>query len=206
MQLLSPMRSPISPHQNPILLSLSQYDNWSASDAYEGTIIFGGNGSGKTSGSGRSIAHSFLRSVFGGLILTAKIDEENLWRKYVQECHRDADLIVVSPGKNATLNLLEYESTRPGLGAGLTYELVRTLKTAMEGGRERGKSENPYWEDCVTQLLTNSIDLVRMSSGRVILDEVMGVIRSLPQSADDIRTLSLSDAERNEFRKRSGNV
>lgn len=206
MQLLSPMRSPISPDQNPILLSLSQYDNWSATDAYEGTIIFGGNGSGKTSGSGRAIAHAFLRNGFGGLILTAKIDEENLWRKYVQECHRDADLIVVSPGKNATLNLLEYESTRPGLGAGLTYELVRTLKTAMEGGRERGKSENPYWEDCVTQLLTNSIDLVRMSSGRVTLDEVMGVIRSLPQSADDVRTLSLSDAERNEFRKRSGNV
>lgn len=206
MQLVDPNKCTNSGQQNPVLLNLSQNDSWSASDAYEGTIIFGGNGSGKTSGSGRSIARSFLRNGFGGLVLTAKIDEENLWRRYVQECDRDADMIVVAPGKNATLNLLEYESSRPGLGSGLTYELVRTLKTAMEGGHERGKAENPYWEDCVTQLLTNSIDLVRMSSGRVTLDEVMGVIRSLPQSAEDIRTLSLSDAERAAVRKRDGVV
>jgi|GEM_PF-5838336 len=33
------------------LLKLSKHDDWTLADACEGTIIFGGNGSGKTSGS-----------------------------------------------------------------------------------------------------------------------------------------------------------
>ena len=47
-------------------------DMWRIKDACEGTIIFGGTGSGKTSGSGRAIATSFLSAGFGGLVLCAK--------------------------------------------------------------------------------------------------------------------------------------
>lgn len=61
---------------NAPLLQLSPRDAWRLRDACEGTVIFGGTGSGKSSGSGRAIARAFLRAGFGGLVLCAKQDEE----------------------------------------------------------------------------------------------------------------------------------
>jgi len=57
------------------LFRFTKHDWLSLRDAFEGIHIFGGLGSGKTSGSGQTIAHSFLRSGFGGLVLTAKPGE-----------------------------------------------------------------------------------------------------------------------------------
>ena len=42
--------------------------------------ITGGIGSGKSSGSGRMLALSYLKNGFGGVVLTGKIDEVNFWR------------------------------------------------------------------------------------------------------------------------------
>jgi len=174
-----------------MLLKLSEKDIWTVADAYEGTIVFGGNGAGKTSGSGKDIAKAFLKQGFGGLVLTVKIDEATRWCNYVHECGRAADLITVEPGRPAALNFLEYEAARPGLGAGLTYELVRILQIAMDGGRERGQSENPYWDDAVAQLLTNAIDLVLMATGRVSLPDVVDAIRA---SLDSSQATNVSDS------------
>lgn len=194
------------PTTNPTLLALSENDPWTVADAYEGTIIFGGNGSGKTTGSGKEIAKSFLKQGFGGLVLTVKVDEATTWHSYVHECGRAADLVTVEPGRPAALNFLEYEAGRPGLGAGLTYELVRILQIAMEGGRERGRSENPYWDDAVAQLLTNAIDLVQMATGRVSLPEIMDVIRSAPLSAADAATPGYDAVRRDRWRAEYGTV
>jgi len=189
------------------LLTLSGKDPWTAEDAYEGTIVFGGNGSGKTSGSGKDIAKAFLKSGFGGLVLTVKVDEASRWHSYANETGRAGDLVTVQPGLPATLNFLDYEeASRPGDGGGLTYELVRILQTAMEGGRERGKSDNPFWEDAVAQLLTNAIDLVLMATGRVSLPAIMDVIRSAPLSLADTATLGYDDARRDALRSEKGVV
>ena len=50
----------------PLLDWTGQGDLWTIGDACEGTLILGGNGSGKTRGSGRFIARSFLKAGFGG--------------------------------------------------------------------------------------------------------------------------------------------
>jgi hypothetical protein len=167
------------------LLHLSANDYWSVSDAYEGTIIFGGNGSGKTSGSGKDLAKAFLRAGFGGIVLTVKVDEAERWHSYLNQTGRSADLISFQPGSSQAFNFLDYEATRKGAGSSLTYELVNILQIAMDGGRERGKSENPFWDDAVGQLLTNSIDLVLMATGRLSLDEIVDVIRSAPRTMEE---------------------
>src|ERR1017187_3883532 len=69
-------------------------DIWRIKDACEGTMIFGGTGSGKTSGSGRALATSFLAAGFGGLVLCAKPDEPALWRSYAAETGRETDLLI----------------------------------------------------------------------------------------------------------------
>lgn len=64
-------------------------DAWRIRDACEGTQIFGATGSGKTSGSGRALARSFLQNDFGGLVLCAKTDEPELWFRYAEEAGRE---------------------------------------------------------------------------------------------------------------------
>lgn len=74
---------------NAPLLQLSPRDAWRLRDACEGTVIFGGTGSGKSSGSGRAIARAFLRAGFGGLVLCAKQDDEReRWKAYARETGR----------------------------------------------------------------------------------------------------------------------
>lgn len=61
-----------------------QDDPWKVADAVEGTQVFGGTGSGKTTGSGRAIARRFIQAGFGGLVLTAKPDDLLQWVRYLR--------------------------------------------------------------------------------------------------------------------------
>ena len=107
------------------LLWLGKNDPWTIRNACEGTAIFGATGSGKTSGSGQALAKAFLSAGFGGLVLCAKPDEAELWRRYCQQTNRSDSLIIFGPQQPYRFNFLNYEFTRPGAGAGLTENLVR---------------------------------------------------------------------------------
>mgnify|MGYP001143508963 CR=1 FL=1 len=171
------------------ILQFSKHDFWSIRDACEGTMIFGATGSGKTSGSGQAIAHGFLNSGFGGLVLTAKPDERQLWEKYCYECNCEDSLLIVSPQRDFTFNFLDYELNRAGLGAGLTENLVNLFTTALkasEGGKG-GKSDD-YWERTLRQLLRNTIDLIKISTGRISLVDMYQVITSAPQGYEDLES------------------
>lgn len=83
------------------LLWVTPSDAWRIRDACEGTAILGQTGSCKTSGSGETIAKTFLATGLGGLVLTAKVDEALLWQRYAQETGRTKDLFFFrrkSPG------------------------------------------------------------------------------------------------------------
>lgn len=64
------------------LVEFSPADVWTLGDACTGVQIFGGIGSGKTSGSGAAIARAFLSNGFGGLVCCAKPSERELWEWY----------------------------------------------------------------------------------------------------------------------------
>ena len=74
-----PLLHPFAPETPLLSFTGSARDVWSIRDAFEGVQIFGAVGSGKTSGSGETIARAFLAAGFGGLVLTAKPDERELW-------------------------------------------------------------------------------------------------------------------------------
>ena len=61
------------------LLWVSDKDPWRIRDACEGVQVFGAPGSGKTSGPGAALAKAFLSYGFGGVVLTAKPGERQLW-------------------------------------------------------------------------------------------------------------------------------
>ena len=75
-------------------------------DACKGVQVWGMTGGGKSSGSGKLLALSYLRSGFGGLVLCAKPAEADTWREYCRLAGRSDDLIVFSPKSDWRFNFL----------------------------------------------------------------------------------------------------
>lgn len=169
------------------LVFLSEQEPWRLRDACEGVQIFGGIGSGKTSGSGKTIAKAFLYAGYGGLVLTVKPDERALWERYCYETGREDSLIVFSPSEGWRFNFLDYEMRRPGPGAGLTDNLVSLFYQVMENAENMsssGRNSDPFWDRAMKRMLRNAIELVRYGTGRLSLEDLYGVILSAPQSLE----------------------
>jgi hypothetical protein len=171
-----PARPPVIASQSPewsldmplLRLSNSPQDAWRIRDACEGTQIFGATGSGKTTGSGRALARAFLENGFGGLVLCAKADEPELWRKYADQTGRSSDMVMFS---REHFNFLHYEANRPGAGAGQTENLVTLFMQVAEIANQKHgfAASDDYWERAVKQLLRNAVDLVTIARGAVTL-------------------------------------
>lgn len=168
-----------------VLMRVSAHDYWTTRDACEGVQIFGGIGSGKTSGSGYYLAHSFLASGFGGLVCCAKPDERATWERYAAACGRTQELIIVSPhDPRWRFNFLDYELRRPGLGGGMTENIValfNTVKEIVEGKQSTASGED-FWDRSANELLRNAVDLFALAGRPLSLDALVAFIADAPQS------------------------
>lgn len=182
------------------LVSFGKGDTWTIRDACEGTQVFGATGSGKTSGSGQALALAFLRAGFGGLVLTAKPDETDLWVEYARRTGREQSLLVFSAsekyraywhrrtGEMLRYNFLEHEVRRGGEGAGLTENIVLMFSTVLElaeRGRN-GRGDESYWQRAIRQLLRNSVDALLLAGRTLSLPDLCALVLSAPQSPDQV--------------------
>ncbi len=155
--------------------------------ACEGIQIFGGIGSGKTSGSGAALAKAFLRAGFGGLVLCAKKDELATWKRYAKETGRTDSLLIFDASGEFRFPFLQYEVEREGEGAGNTENLVRLFMTVYEAvsrGNSNGGSD-PYWASAMQQLMRNAIDLCLIARGTVSVPLMHEIVRSAPRSIEE---------------------
>jgi hypothetical protein len=161
--------------------------SWNIRQAVEGVQIFGGIGSGKTSGSGRTLALEYLKAGFGGLVLTAKPDEKDMWVEYCKMTGRSNDLIIVEPGGKQFFNFLEYESTRAPGTISITENIVQVLKTVIQSSAEKsgGKQDDPFWDAALDMLLFNSIDLCQLAYGKVSVDLLYSIVTTSPKKGED---------------------
>ncbi|MEZ4784819.1 MAG: TraM recognition domain-containing protein [Candidatus Kapaibacterium sp.] len=150
---------------------------WTVRNAVEGVQIFGGIGSGKTSGSGRMLALKYLSAGFGGLVLTVKPDEREMWEEYCDLTGRRDDLIIVEPDGDHRFNFLSYE----GQG-GNTENIVQVLKTVIQASEEKasGAKQDPFWESALDMLIFHVIDLCQLAYGRVTLQDLYDIVQTLP--------------------------
>ncbi len=156
---------------------------WTIRQAVEGLSIFGNIGSGKTSGSGKTIALKYLALDFGGLVLTAKPDEADTWRDYCRQTGRTRDLIVIEPGQDNYFNFLEYESSDRGGHRSFTENIVDVLKTVLRASNEKtvGKQDDQFWETALDMLMFHIIDLCQLAYGNVTVQQFYDVAQSLPK-------------------------
>ncbi len=187
---------PVLRWADPTVLFGMGSDAWRIKDAFEGTMVFGGTGSGKTSGSGATLARAFLSSGFGGLVLCAKPEEPELWRAYAAECGREGDLVSVGPQGAGAFNFMRYECERPGAGAGLTENVVSLFMeiASIGSGEARGRGGDPFWDRSMRSLVRNCADLLLMAGEPVTLHGMFDVIRSSPAEPSSVASPSWQEA------------
>lgn len=155
--------------------------------ACEGVQIFGGIGSGKTSGSGAALAKAYLKANFGGLVLCAKKDELETWKQYAKETGREDSLLIFDASGEYRFPFLQYEVEREGEGAGYTENLVRLFMTVHEAiSRRTGNTGDAYWQNAMQQLMRNAIDLCMIARGTVSVPLLHDIVQSAPQTAEQI--------------------
>lgn len=166
-------------------------------NACEGVQILGGIGSGKTSGSGESLARAYLSAGFGGLVLCAKKDVLEDWKKYARETGRENTLLVFDASGDFVFPFLQYEVEREGEGKGYTENLVRLFSTVYEAisRSQSGGGSDAYWERAMQQLLRNAIELCMIARGTVSVPLIHDVVMSAP--------LKPADTKSDEWRKTS---
>ena len=167
------------------ILRFTDHDQWTFSDAYKGLLIMGATGSGKTSGSGQTIAKQFLRYGMGGIVLTDKPSESKLWVQYAKETGRFSDLVLFNPDNSYRFNFIDYETRRPGRGAGLANNIVSIFKTVMDvGGNSGGRTNEEFWNNELDKILLNAVDLCIMAYDRLTLKDIKDVVTQAPRSQD----------------------
>lgn len=171
------------------LVRLSPSDYWTIEDALAGTHIYGGNGSGKTTGSGKTIAMSFLRAGFGGLVLCAKpTDEAQRWISYAKAAGRSKHLIVVSEDSPWRFNVIQYALNRPGDPAGRVDELTTILMALVEQTGRRTGGEDSFWQQAAEQLLRNTLMVLAATSREFTLLDVQKFIDAIPRDGKAVET------------------
>ncbi|MEI9994913.1 MAG: TraM recognition domain-containing protein [Rhizomicrobium sp.] len=167
------------------LLQLSAKDKFTIRDACQGVHVFGGIGSGKTSGSGKALAAAFLRAGMGGLVLCAKPEEVEQWCRYAAENGRAESAMLFGQRGGGRFNFIAYELARQGpAGIGSVVEcLMRILEAARLSHPSAGQGQQ-FWDDAMRQLLRNTIPPLYAATGTVRMGDITRFIASAPMSLE----------------------
>ena len=175
-------------------------------DVTQGTLILGATGSGKTVAAGALIAKAFLAKQFGGLILTTKPGEGNEWKIFCNAMGREPDIRWVRFDGPLRLNVLAYETQRPGAGAQLTENLIgffRVLLSVM-GYRHGQRTNEGFWQSAGNQLLRNLFDVFLIAQVPLSLDRLADFVAAAPvqDATQDEAWRRRSAVRRNYHRRR----
>ncbi len=179
----------------------SENDPFLMRDAMEGVLILGGTGSGKSSGSARSLILQYLASGFGALVLCAKIEEKQRWQEYAEQTGREKDVVVISPESGLRFNFMQYLANA-GEGASYTENIVNVLVESManvnrEGGGSSG-GDQAFFINASKQIVRNCIDLIKLATDekkevKLSLAAIYDIIRSAPRSVPEMKAGEWTD-------------
>lgn len=175
------------------LFDWSEMESFRNANAFEGIAIFGATGSGKSSGSGRTLARSMLRAGYGGLVLSVK-NERPTWERWARESGRSEHLVVMEPGGEWTFNPFDFELRRPGRGGGSVENVIHLLSTLVgfadrgASGKGGGRDSEDYWRRAMQEMLRNFAWLLFLARGTVSLDDLCRAINSAPRSLEEVGT------------------
>jgi type IV secretory pathway TraG/TraD family ATPase VirD4 len=188
----SPPRAAASwPLDTPLFRFPGWRDSWTLRHSFEGALILGRTGSGKTSGSGALLAKNMLRVGYGGLVLCAKTDEARLWEDYARETGRAASILRFAPGEPWRFNFLEYEARRASDGSGNSaqaHNLVELLLQVVAAVNQRQREASAdIWQKAMRQLVANAVELLLFAGESITMANLYRLITSAPHSPEEAR-------------------
>ena len=166
---------------------------WCIRDAAEASLIVGAPGSGKSSASGRMISRAALRAGMGFLVLCAKVDEADTWRRYIAEAGRLDDLIVIDETAQQRFNILDFAAERLG-GEGFELNIVEIMRRMVEAARVAGDKaatdggENSYFVDGAMKWCSHAFPLLMLTGGTIRLQDLNRLITTYPQTEAETKS------------------
>lgn len=158
--------------------------DWTLLDATQGVQIFGFNGAGKSSGSGKLIATKYLENEFGGLVLTCKPDEKDAWIEYGKRTNRLKDFIIVEPGGKEFFNLFQYMAkANRAAGITITRNIAETLKVALAAKNEKSGhgEDDKFWAAAQDMLLNSAIELCLLAFDTININDLYNIVMTAPK-------------------------
>jgi len=164
------------------LLRFGRRDYFTIGEAAQGVQIYGGTRSGKTSGSGRALALSYLNAGFGGLVCCSKVEEADLWRKLAKETGRSHHLFVMDDSAQLRFNFMDYALATVAKN-GFERNLATILLTVSSMAGEAGKgTTNEFFRDAAIEMMLAAFVPVKEFEGTLRMQDVNDFIVSAPQS------------------------
>lgn len=159
---------------------------FSLADAFEGVLITGTTGSGKSSTSGAALARAFLNAGMGGLVLTAKADETANWRRYAAETGRSDDLIIFSADSGHAFDAIRFEWHACGKNV---ESLVDVFSTILAIGKKHADtSADRFWDNAVEHRIRVGLVLLDLAGETVNIRQLDRLFQSLPKSPGEYET------------------
>jgi hypothetical protein len=166
-----------------IRLSPKREDVFTIEQSFQGIMIFGSNGSGKSSGSAALLARKYLANQFGGLVLCAKTDEADRWRSYLRQTGREQDGRFFSVGGEYRFNFLEHEANQR---RAQVENLVNLLIGVARVRRSKIPDEKTvFWTQEQKKLFRNGLSLLMFAKETANVRNLSRILRSCPETARD---------------------
>ena len=167
------------------LVWLTEQDGITLRQLFEGIIGFGTSGSGKTSTTAHIFANAYLEAGFGGLVLTAKVDETPQWIEWVKEAGREKDLVIFKPTNPVFYDFMEREAKRQnGSDTETVVGLFMVIIEIANGGSLQSKET--YWILALRQMLRNTVDILKCASAVVSIENMYILIITAPNSLSQL--------------------
>ena len=175
----------------PLSMSLVRFsrlpaDTWTLADSFQGVCIFGENGSGKTSGSGRVLARKYLEAGLGGMVLCFKTDEADLWRSYLKAAGREQDGRFFGVNEAYRFNFMDYEASSSGVDFAENLVTLLIDIASIQKRTEATGSEAHFWLPQKKKLLRNAITALLLANESIQLRTLYEMIVSAPKDAQQV--------------------
>lgn len=194
-----PQASPAKPVWNldAPFLRLSDQDQLTTRDLFEGVLALGNPGSGKTSTTGTMLLSAALQGGWGVAAFCTKPDDRQFVERLAANANRTAQIKVVSPTSKTTFNLMRYELARPGGGTqgGKALRLAMALMEAAAEGKPAAYAtdSSEFFRESGTILLTHVIDALRLAQEELSLRAIERFLGSAPKRLDELEDVRWKD-------------
>lgn len=166
-----------------VLFTWPSGDAFTVRDLVQSVVIIGQIGSGKTSGSGKHIAHAM--NGCGALILASKPEDRDDWIAIARKLGKK--LVIFAEDTNYRVNMIGYELSSGGDARTLS-KFISVVGETIEG-KEGGEGRDAFWEKSKDRVIYNAVEGVRQGLGQItaahLLEFVSTAATSPAQLKDD---------------------